>query len=314
MASLKLTEKNGTWTLRADPAMTTEYVSLVELERLAKQSPNAPVMYRHRLPDGTNKTHIFGRIQNNPITIQDHINGQKKIVWEADMKERTESHKELKEWVKQLESDEKYVGVSPQFETYGNENNPDDAELLEWSVTPKPHCKVCEGRIKAMEEKEMIAKLTEMQSTLENIKSERDTFKKKFEDMEATAKAKEETIAKTYESKIGDIVKDLQHKNEDLQLKVKVMEEDAIKARKAPILANLKNYGVSPVSLKRMEAWDEKELIEEEIYQKAHAPQKPITRTMSESRNIAMEADENKGLKQEIANKFADLRKELGLK
>jgi hypothetical protein len=131
--------------------------------------------------------------------------------------------------------------------------------------------------------------------------------------MEATVKNDKETIAKIYEEKMGVIVKQLEKQNNDLSVKIKAMEEDAIKARKAPILDKLKGYGLSAVTLKHMESWEEKDLMEELKNQETRAPKPPIVRSSGESRILAMEGNDANINK--MFNEARDaFRKELGLK
>jgi hypothetical protein len=315
---LKILEENGDVWLVADPAMTTDYVSLKELEVLNEQSFNSNVMHRHTLPSKDElegKVYVFGKIKESKIV--DFKEGKtqpaKKQVWKAKMNKDTDSHRKMLEWITASTEKGEVVGTSPQFEMYGKEGNYSNGNLLEWSITPKPHCKECnKGRLKVMEEKDMNAKLSEMQTTLTSISTDRDSWKKKFEDVSATVQKEKESIIKQFEEKSLSVVKALEEKNKEIESKLIAMEKTAIVARKAPYIKELtesKRY--SPLTLKRFEDLDEKDLIAEvEFVRKNKIEPAPVLiKSMEESRLSAMDSNESEKLRAsfvEIANKMVE--------
>jgi len=316
--SLKILEDGTKIILEADPAMTTEFVSLKELEALNDQSVNSPLMHRHELPDGKPIAHIFGRIKFSEI--KDMGNGHKKIVWKAIMRNRTPRQKEEIEWLKEMQKDGKKIGTSPQFESYGDEKDPDDADLLEWSVTPKPHCKTCEGRLKSMEAKEAEAKLAEMQTVLSTLKSENESIRKKYEDCisekESIRKKFEEDLKVTKETVLKEFEEKALKGMKELEVQVKKLEEDNSRykrdveiARKAPYLSKLKELDSDPIMLKVYEDFSVEQMQTRIKTLEGRAPVPILTRTLEQSRNMALESSDKQKLLDEMSKKIDDLVK-----
>lgn len=160
-----------------------------------------------------------------------------------------------------------------------------------------------------MEEKEVSAKLSEMQTALETMKGDRDSWKKKFEDVGASIQKEKESIMKQFEEKTLSTVKALEDKNKELESKLIAMEKEAIMVKKAPLLKELsdsKRY--SPSMLKRMEDWSEKELADELDYVRktAPAPAPIVIKTMEQSRRDAVDNDKTKEIRDAYTKKFED--------
>jgi len=292
--SVKVFEKDGKWEFEAI-AFDEKYGSKAEVDELHKYAINQPIVYRHEHPLANSKALIFGRVKESEVIPVDKDRYGLKI--KGNLSSYTEKHKKLIELVEARQKLGKPMGVSPQFQEFGNEKNPRALELLEFSLTHIPECEECQvGRIHKMEDEEkkkLEAKISELQKALDDTIG----ISKKFE---SEKKAQEEKFTA------------------DIEAVKKAFEQQMEAAKREPFIEELKSLEKDEVTFKLYEKHGSIDQIKGRIVKlkSTLAPAPAAVETIEQSRIKALERDGKEEWKKKfgenIKNLPEDIRKLLG--
>jgi len=159
-------------------SITKDFVCEKGLQRLAEDSKNKHLVWRHEHPliPKYKTTHIYGRVLESQV-----INGQ--LMTKYELYNHTLEHKGVATDLKARDFINKPLSVSMRFRYYeNNEGVPIHYDVIEHSLTPTPACKECvildiKNEVNNMTEelekliKELEAKLTKKDKVLEQLES-----------------------------------------------------------------------------------------------------------------------------------------------
>jgi len=270
------------------------------LSRLAKDSINQRILWRHRDPEGDDAGHIFGRVLTADVK-GDFIESYLRIFGGPE----DSPEKNLQNLIKLKFEDNDPIGISKGFIKYYNKNGEiRRVTSLEDSITYIPQCKSCKTiEVKMeMDEKELKAQIKKLQNELNASKMELENkdnslkeyedkvkgFESKIEEFEAKVKVKE-TEKETLEDKLVG-----------LSDKVKNLTEKLEYEGKKPLIEEIHKYEQDDMLLDIYKSWDVKKLEERltKVKEKYSEPQIKVT-TLEEQRKIALEKED----KLDVGNK-----------
>jgi len=266
-------------------AVSEKDVGLKRLELFNKYAVNQPLLYRHVHPEANEKANVFGRIVESKI-VEDAGNHYQEIV--AELFDKTKAQKNHVEYCKTTIAAGKPVGFSPGWEQYGDENNPSEMQVYEYSTTYIPHCDSCRAtKVFKMEDKikeEYEAKIAELQTALNELVGKNKTYESEKKQYEDKVKAAQEMQAQ-YDTKINSLMESVEKTNKAMEL----IKEEARVARIEPIIQKIAKIQKTQAFVSDMRKWDEKKLNETYEELRKLSPPEAYTETMEEAQHKVQE-------------------------
>lgn len=212
-------------------SLTIDFENEPCLERLARDSLNKPLVWRHRHPieEEYNKTHIYGRVVESNV-----VDGS--IISKYEVYNHTEDHLKLIDLIKERAEIDDPLGISMHYRKYYKNNEITHLDVFEHSSTPFPACPDCLYIDDYMGEKEMPEKEKEKNEKDEaedefKSKVELEEHLKKIKELESALDAKTKSLEE-FEAKIEKLEKAIEKQEQEkeqetmsLEDKVKTLEE-----------------------------------------------------------------------------------------
>lgn len=269
------------------------------LEMLNKYAVNQPLLYRHVHPEANEKATVMGRAVGSEIVEEE---GEKVMNATFELFNKTKDQQTHVEYCKASIAANKPIGFSPGWEQYGDEMNPSEMQVYEFSTTHIPHCDSCRAKkVYVMEDKdkqEYEAKLAELRKALDTVVGKN----KQYEDEK---KALAESIKMEYEKKFAE---ELAKTNKEMEK----MKEDLRVAKIEPIvqkIVKIEGDFYKPFLMTQ----DEKKLTEHYEAIKNKAPPAAVTETIEESQKRALEANDAAKWKKIMEEVSAKVGKQFGV-
>jgi len=193
--------ENDTFRFKAK-SITKDFVCEKGLDRLAQDSPNKPLIWRHEhplIPDFAKTQHIYGRVLESKAE-----NGE--IISEYELYNHTKEHEKVRKVVEERFKAKQPIKISMRFRQYERDGVPIHFDVIEHSLTPTPACAECkmidilnesdimpdEKDLKVLEEiKKLEAELTKKDKALENLQVKLVTLEKDIESKDKELESKE---------------------------------------------------------------------------------------------------------------------------
>jgi hypothetical protein len=318
-------EKDGDYYFTAI-SLTEDFEKKPCRERLAKDSVNKHLIWRHRHPldDAHNHAHIFGTVTNSKAT-DDAIKSEYKPYT------HTELHKEFIEEIKEKKAAGDPIGISMRYRKYYDESGQiTHLDVFEHSLTPFPKCEEClviDDYIGEKEVPDKKDKKDEEQGQEPVMEDELEKHLKKIDELEKSLNSKTEAL-EGYKTKLETLEKDLKEAVETKDQEEKTLE-DRVKTLEEKLESQKEDYEKKIDFLKKEPTLnemfemrkldeDEKEFyknlsLEKLIKKKAEWSEeriKPTTKTMEASADDAQdvknedEEKKDKPLTEEQINEF----------
>ena len=312
-------------------ALTNTKVSDRTLELICKYAPNQVIDMKHSHPMRTKKGQGLGRFITAEI-VEDH--GKKAMDFKAQLFDYTKEQKNVVALFKKRLDAGLQFGISPEFEEYGDHENPVDAQPYGFALTDIPFDEGTDTRrMYMMEDKEkeemekLIAKLqTEVNDSL-GVKNEFEALKKVKEESDAKL-VKLELEQDSTKSQIQKEMDALKNEFENAKKAKNVLItglQDSLTSVKLEMEKAVKKVNVetildgSPVFLKESEEFSkflyemkEDWLIDNALKAEKSLPTIAATESMSESRRKAISTVNKEEM--EIDAKFTSGMKEFAKK
>jgi hypothetical protein len=259
--------------------VTDSHVDPSILPNLMKYSVNQPLVYRHVHPASPAKGEMLGTIIGSKLTEDKHG-----IEIEAELMQYTDYQKKAAEYITLKQKSGSPTKISIGFQQYTTGDGKSiDGRPFEYSITDIPVCEECNVQgVTTMNEKEYEAKLTELQGSLNQMKTTNDDLTAKL------ATANTATTAK-FEKSITDAVtavkKEFEDKVSSLNEMLEKEKKMRVMAEKEPILAEFRKYEKDEEYIKWLGETKTKEEIATKLKaKKASNPLNIVTETMEQSR------------------------------
>lgn len=209
-------------------SITKDFVCEKGLNRLAQDSINKPVVWRHEhpiIPDFKN-THIYGTVLESKAE-------DGSILSEYEIYNHTDDHRKVREVIKKRHELGEPIKISMRFRQYDRGGSPIHYDVIEHSLTPTPACAECK-MIDFVNESDIMPDDNEKAEELKKIKAlEAELTKKEklLEDLEVKVVTLEKSISdkdSLLEEKEGErkeILDKLLEVNKKLNEQEKVVDE-----------------------------------------------------------------------------------------
>jgi nitrogen fixation-related uncharacterized protein len=291
-------EKEGKMYITARVASAKD-LGQKRLEMLNKYAVNQPLLYRHVHPEANEKATVMGRAVGSEIVEEE---GEKVMNATFELFNKTKDQQTHVEYCKASIAANKPIGFSPGWEQYGDEMNPSEMQVYEFSTTHIPYCDSCRAKkVYVMEDKEK----QEYEAKLAELRKALDTVVGKNKQYEDEKKALAESIKMEYEKKFAE---ELAKTNKEMEK----MKEDLRVAKIEPIvqkIVKIEGDFYKPFLM----TLDEKKLTEHYEAIKNKAPPAAVTETMEESQKRALEANDAAKWKKIMEEVSAKVGKQFGV-
>jgi len=209
-------------------SITKDFVCEKGLNRLAQDSINKPVVWRHEhpiIPDFKN-THIYGTVLESKAE-------DGSIYSKYEIYNHTNDHKKVRDVIKMRKELGDPIKISMRFRQYERGGNPIHYDVIEHSLTPTPACKECK-MIDFVNESDIMPEDNKNAEELKKIKileAELTKKEKLLEDLEVKIVTLEKSISekdKVLEEKEGErkeILDKLLELNDKFKEQEKVVDE-----------------------------------------------------------------------------------------
>ena len=190
-------------------SITKDFVCEKGLNRLAIDSVNKPVVWRHEhpiIPDFKN-THIYGTVLESKAE-------DGSIISKYEIYNHTNDHEKVREVIRKRYELEEPIKISMRFRQYDRGGSPIHYDVIEHSLTPTPACPEC-TMIDFINESDIMPDKTD-----EQIKAELEKIKALEADL-----TKKEKLLEDLEVKIVTLEESITKKDEVLSEKDKVLDE-----------------------------------------------------------------------------------------
>lgn len=300
-------------------SLTEEFEEKPCRERLARDSINKHLIWRHRHPidDSHNHAHIFGTVTNSKAT-------DDAIVSEYLPYTHTELHKQFIEEIKEKKAAGDPVGISMRYRKYyDDDGHIKHLDVFEHSLTPFPKCEEClvlDDYIgeKEMPEEEKNEDESQEEEKDEKLEDELEKHLKKIEELESTLNSKTEAL-EGYKTKIETLEKEIEKAKESKE-QTEMTLEDRVKSLEEKLEDQKKDYENEIDYLKKKPVLDEMfetprgtklddkekdfyksyslEDLKSKLEDWSNEDSKPHTKTMEESANEAQDVDDEENEKE----------------
>lgn len=227
------------------------------MSKLAKDSKNTLVVWRHRHPEGKDSGYVYGRNLHNEVK-DGFINTYYRIFGGPEGSPEDNLQKLIK---LKLENNDP-IGVSKSFLIHKNKNGDIQRVIsLEDSITYKPACKAC----KTTE----VIQMEDIEKEIEVLQEQLNDTKLQLQDKEKALEEKENEISEikeTYATKLEELEAKIDTKEtEKVTLEEKFVElndkfnefkKKALEAQKQPIIDEIYKYEQDEDLLDIYKTWD----------------------------------------------------------
>jgi len=272
------------------------------LELLNKYAVNQPLIYRHVHPEANSNVSVMGRALKSEIVVEDN---EKVMNATFELFKNTKDQQTHVEYCKTSIAANKPIGFSPGWEQYGDEMNPTDMQVYEFSTTHIPYCDSCRAKeVYTMEDKEK----QEYEAKMAELRKALDTMAGKNKQYEDDKKALIDSVKNEYESKFKGVLEDMAKSNKEMEK----LKEDLRVAKIEPIvqkIVKIEGDFYKPFLMGQ----DEKKLTEHYEAIKNKAPPAAVTETMEESQKKALEGNDREKWAKIAEEVSAKLEKQFGV-
>lgn len=313
-------ERDGKFYFTAK-SLTNEFECEPVLERLARDSVNKHLIWRHKHPiqDENHETHIYGTVRESKV-VDGYIQSKYEVF------NHTQDHRDFIELIKEKSLVNDPLGISMRYRKYFKNGNINHVDVFEHSSTPYPKCEKCLNFDEYIGEKDKMSEQTEpvkKQDKEEDKELEQEDLSKhleRIEELQATLDSRTETLEE-YKSKIETLEKEIKDAKESKQAetmtledRVKVLEEKLEKQEikhkeeiemleKQPILDEMFELKDLDDAEKKFYKKQKKTYLEEKLETwNKEVQSKPVTEDMADNVDKAMEKDQEE--KEEISDKI----------
>jgi len=218
----EIQEQDGNFLFKAT-SLTEEFEKKPCRERLARDSINKHLIWRHRHPldDAHNHAHIFGTVINSKAT-------DEAIISEYMPYTHTELHKQFIEEIKEKKASGDPVGISMRYRKYYDESGEiTHLDVFEHSLTPFPKCEECLVIDEYIGEKDMTNEKPKKDEDKTKDPAMEDEVKqhlKKIEELEQSLNSNTKAL-EGYKTQIETLEKDLKEAQESKEQEEKTLED-----------------------------------------------------------------------------------------